>query len=188
MGAILVPGRRTVASALRVMGLEQGAQFSNYHRVLNRNIWSSRWLSRRLFRLLVDPFVPSGDPVVTGLDDTIERRWGGRSKHVASIETRSVLRTVTSLRRAAALALAHAAARDSLGRAVLGTPVLTVLAPSERYWQQHQSGKRQHKKLTDWGQAGPDPSGALAAAPADRRRWRHQLSPPSICSMTCGRG
>jgi hypothetical protein len=38
MGAILVPGRRTVASALRVMGLEQVAQFSNYHRVLNRNI------------------------------------------------------------------------------------------------------------------------------------------------------
>ena len=28
MGAILVPGRRTVASALRVMGLEQVAQFS----------------------------------------------------------------------------------------------------------------------------------------------------------------
>jgi DDE superfamily endonuclease len=72
------------------MGLEQGAQFSNYHRVLNRNIWSSRWLSRHLFRLLVDTFVPSGDPVVIGLDDTIERRWGGRSKHVASIETRSV--------------------------------------------------------------------------------------------------
>jgi hypothetical protein len=72
------------------MGLEQGAQFSNYHRVLNRNIWSSRWLSRHLFRLLVDTFVPSGDPVVIGLDDTIERRWGGRSKHAASIETRSV--------------------------------------------------------------------------------------------------
>jgi hypothetical protein len=30
-------------------------------------------------------------------------------------------------------------------------PFLTVLAPSERYWQKHQSGKRQHKKLTDWG-------------------------------------
>ena len=36
-GAILVPGRRTVASILRVMGLDQVAHFSNYHRVLNRN-------------------------------------------------------------------------------------------------------------------------------------------------------
>jgi hypothetical protein len=80
MGTILVPGRRTVASALRVMGLEQVAQFSNYHRVLNRNIWSSRWLSRRLFRLLVDTFVRNGDPVVVGLDDTIERRWRARIK------------------------------------------------------------------------------------------------------------
>ena len=43
-GAILVPSRRTVASILRVMGLDQGRSFSNYHRVLNRNIWSSRWL------------------------------------------------------------------------------------------------------------------------------------------------
>jgi hypothetical protein len=30
-------------------------------------------------------------------------------------------------------------------------PFLTVLAPSERYWQKHKPGQRQHKKLTDWG-------------------------------------
>jgi hypothetical protein len=29
-------------------------------------------------------------------------------------------------------------------------PFLTVLAPSERYWQEHKPGQRQHKKLTDW--------------------------------------
>jgi hypothetical protein len=37
-------------------------------------------LSRRLFRLLVDTFVRNGDPVVVGLNDTIERRWGARIK------------------------------------------------------------------------------------------------------------
>jgi hypothetical protein len=79
-GAILVPGRRTIAAALRVMGLEQVAHFSNYHRVLNRNMWSGRWLSRRLLRQLVDTFVPGDEPVVIGLDDTIERRWGARIK------------------------------------------------------------------------------------------------------------
>ena len=36
MGAILAPGKRTVTSALRVMGLSQDAQFQNYHRVLIR--------------------------------------------------------------------------------------------------------------------------------------------------------
>src|SRR4051812_28228676 len=58
MGAILVPGRRTVASALRVMGRGHVRHFSNYHRVLNRNAWSTRWLSRRLLVQLVDTFVP----------------------------------------------------------------------------------------------------------------------------------
>ena len=34
--AILAPGKRTVTSALRVMGLSQERQFENFHRVLNR--------------------------------------------------------------------------------------------------------------------------------------------------------
>jgi hypothetical protein len=41
VGSILTPGRRTVAAALRMVGLEQTADFTNYHRVLNRNRWSS---------------------------------------------------------------------------------------------------------------------------------------------------
>ena len=33
-GSLLAPGRRTVTAALRVMGLDQGAGFAVYHRVL----------------------------------------------------------------------------------------------------------------------------------------------------------
>jgi DDE superfamily endonuclease len=80
MGAILVPGRRTVASALRVTGLDQTPHFTNHHRVLNRNCWSARWLSRCLLGLLVAAFVPADQPVVIGLDDTIERRRGAKIK------------------------------------------------------------------------------------------------------------
>jgi hypothetical protein len=79
VGAILTPGRRTVATALRVIGLDQDPHFTNYHRVLNRNQWSSRCVARCLFRLLINTFVPTG-PVVVGLDDTIERRWGRKIK------------------------------------------------------------------------------------------------------------
>ena len=78
-GAILSPGRRTVAAALRVVGLDQEAGFTNYHRVLNRNSWSSRRVAGRLLRLLVSAFVPHG-PVIIGLDDTLERRWGSKIK------------------------------------------------------------------------------------------------------------
>src|SRR5512135_1458964 len=35
IGAILATGKRTVTSALRIMGLSHEAHFTNYHRVLN---------------------------------------------------------------------------------------------------------------------------------------------------------
>src|SRR6478672_13890436 len=74
VGAILAPGKRTVTAALRVMGLSNEAQFQNYHRVLNRDRWSSRALSRILLGLLVRAFVPPDAPVVLGLDEHLERR------------------------------------------------------------------------------------------------------------------
>jgi DDE superfamily endonuclease len=40
IGAILAPGRRTVSSALRAMGLNQEERFQRYHRVLYRARWS----------------------------------------------------------------------------------------------------------------------------------------------------
>ena len=42
IAAVLSPGCRTVAAALRVTGLDQDPHFTNYHRVLNRSRWSSR--------------------------------------------------------------------------------------------------------------------------------------------------
>ena len=79
LGAILVPGRRTVTAVLRIMGLSDERQFQTYHRVLNRAAWSSWALSRTLLMLLVKTFVPKG-PIVCGLDDTIERRRGAKIK------------------------------------------------------------------------------------------------------------
>jgi hypothetical protein len=75
-GAILAPGKRTVASAaLRAMGLEEERCFCRYHRVLSRATWSSREASRLLLGLLVEAFVPEG-PLVLGVDETLERRRG----------------------------------------------------------------------------------------------------------------
>jgi hypothetical protein len=74
-GAILAPGKRTVASALRAVGLQQERRFCRYHRVLSRGAWSSRQASRVLLGLLVETFVPEG-PLVVGIDETLERRRG----------------------------------------------------------------------------------------------------------------
>jgi hypothetical protein len=74
-GAILAPGKRTVIAALRVMGLGQTEHFQRYHHLLNRTVWSGREASRVLLGLLVRTFVPDG-PLVIGVEETLERRWG----------------------------------------------------------------------------------------------------------------
>jgi hypothetical protein len=73
MGAILAPGARTVSSALRAMGLDHEKRFHRHHRVLSRASWSSREVSRVLLGLLVEAFVSEGDPLVVGIDETLER-------------------------------------------------------------------------------------------------------------------
>jgi len=97
VGAILAPGRRTVSCALRAMGLDQEKRFHRYHRVLSRASWSSREVSRILLGLLVEAFVPKGGPLLVGIDETLERRYGRkiRAKGVY-IGTRYVPPTKTS--------------------------------------------------------------------------------------------
>src|SRR3954462_5904665 len=73
-GAILAPGKRTVASALRAVGLQEERRFCRYHRVLRRAACSSLEASRVLLGLLVEAFVPEGGPLVVGIDETLERR------------------------------------------------------------------------------------------------------------------
>lgn len=75
-GAILAPGKRTVASALRAVGLEDERRFCRYHRVLSRAVCSSKEASRILLGLLIKAFVAEGAPLVVGVDETLERRKG----------------------------------------------------------------------------------------------------------------
>src|SRR6266498_1138254 len=148
VGAILAPGQRTVAAILRVMGQSEERQYQNYHRVLNRAHWSSRAVSRILLWVLARVFVGAAGPVVVGLDDTIERRWG------AKIAARGIYRDpvrsskghfvkASGLRWISVQVLA----RIPWAERVWGLPFLTVLAPSERYATEQQ---RRHKTLSDW--------------------------------------
>jgi hypothetical protein len=153
-GAVLAPGKRTVTQALRVMGLADQPGFGRYHEVLNRARWASehasegaRDVARRLLLHLLAVLSPTGE-VVVGIDDTIERRWGGkikargiyrdavRSSHGHFVKT-SGLRWLSL---AVMLPVPFAGRHWAL-------PFLTVLAPSAR-WSEAQ-GKR-HKALTDW--------------------------------------
>ncbi len=148
IGAILAPGKRTVTATLRVMGLAQEAQFQNYHRVLNRDCWSSHHLSRILLRLLVRTFVPADTPIVLGLDDHIERRRGEKiaAKGIYRDPVRSsksFFVKTSGLRWVSMMLLAQI----PWAKRVWALPFLTVLAPSERY---HQERGMRHKALTQW--------------------------------------
>jgi DDE superfamily endonuclease len=147
LGAILAPGQRTVTAVLRVMGLSMEKHFQNYHRVLNRAVWSSREASRLLLHMLLRAFAVFG-PVVFGLDDTIERRRGARIKAKGIYRdpvrsSHSHLVKASGLRWLSLMLLAAV----PWAKRVWALPFLTVLAPSEHYYQER---KRVHKKLTDW--------------------------------------
>jgi hypothetical protein len=147
-GAILTPGRRTVSSALRAMGLDQEERFHRYHRVLSRASWSSREASRVLLRLLVEAFVPEGGPLVVGIDETLERRWGKKiaAKGVYRDPVRSTHENFvksSGLRWVCVMLLVEIPWTTR----VWALPFLSALAPSERYAAKR--GKR-HKKITDW--------------------------------------
>ena len=71
MGAILTPGRRTVSSALRAMGLDRHKRFHRYHRVLSHASWSSLKASRVLLGLLIEAFVAEEGPLLVGIDETL---------------------------------------------------------------------------------------------------------------------
>jgi hypothetical protein len=75
-GAILTPGRRPIAAALRVQGLEEAGNFGKYHRVLNQAPWSALVMSQLLLSLLIRAFVPGGQPLLVLIDETLERRQG----------------------------------------------------------------------------------------------------------------
>src|SRR5215204_6147171 len=145
-GVVLAPGRRTVTAALRVMGLDQGAGFAVYHRVLSLGRWSSRAVAHRLLLLLVAALVPAG-PVVIGLDDTIERRWGAKIK-ARGIYRDPVRSSHGHFVKASGLRWLCVMLLAPIPWAGCVLPFLTILAPSERYAQ---SRGRRHKTLTDWG-------------------------------------
>lgn len=147
IGTILTPGCRTVAAALRAMGLAQEKHFQNYHRVLNRAVWSSRRASRTLLRLLVQTFVPSG-PLVMGIDETLERRRGDKiaAKGIYRDSVRSSHGFFVKSSGLRWVSLMLLAPISWAGR-VWALPFLTVLAPSERY---HQERGKRHKTLAVW--------------------------------------
>jgi hypothetical protein len=148
IGAILAPGERTAAAIVRVMGFSNEKQFQNDHRVLNRATWSSRELSHLLLLLLVRLFVPGTEPLVMGIDETIERRRGRKisARGVDRDPVRSSKQCFVKTNGLRWVCLMLLAPIPWACR-VWALPFLSVLAPSER---SHEERHRRHQTISDW--------------------------------------
>jgi hypothetical protein len=138
IGTILTPGKRVVTEALRVMGLSRSRQFAQYHQVLNRAAWSPLSLAQTLLKLLVSTFAASGQGLVFGIDATIERRWGrkiaARGIYRDGVRSSDSHFVKTSGLRWISLMLLTPI---PWAQRLWALPVMTVLSPSERYYQEH---------------------------------------------------
>jgi hypothetical protein len=150
IGTILAPGKRTVTAALRVIGLKDEKHYARYHHILNRAAWSPLSVAKCLLILLIKAFCPEDKPLVVGIDETIERRWGAKiaargiyRDPVRSSESHFV--KASGLRWISLMLLA----RIPWAERVWALPFMTVLAPSERYYETH---GRKPKTLTERAQ------------------------------------
>ena len=147
-GTILATGKRTVTQALRATGRSDDKGFALFHHLLNRAVWSPLQAARKLLLMLLEFLDDGKQPLVFGLDETIERRWGPK------IEARGIYRDparsssshfvkASGLRWITLMWLT----RIPWASCIWALPFLTILAPSERYYE---SKIGCHKKLTDW--------------------------------------
>jgi hypothetical protein len=146
LGAIVAPSARTVTAALRVMGLATERRFTNYHRVLNRAMWSARQGSQVLLGLLITLLVPPGATIVLGADDTVERRSGRKISakgcyRDAVRSSKGHIICCFGLKWVSMMLLVPV----PWSRRVWALPFLTTLArPADKH------GRRRHKTSIDW--------------------------------------
>lgn len=146
VGAILAPGKRTVSSCLRVMGLAWEAHVTNSHRVLTRAHWSTLQAAKILLGVIVTVFIPAGATTVLGADDTVERRRGRKiqAKGCYRDAVRSSRKHVVKcfgLKWGAMMVLVPV----PWAQRVWALPFLTVWC-----WPPRKAGKRRHKTSVDW--------------------------------------
>ena len=150
MGAILSPGKRTVSSALNILGIGQHGDFAVYHQVLNRARWSPLQLSRALLLLVAGRLGSSSEPLVFGIDETVERRWGrkiaAKGRYRDPVRSRDDQVVMTPGLQWVSLMLLT---RIGWAGRHWALPFLTALVVSARY--DRRKGRR-HKTVTDYAQ------------------------------------
>jgi hypothetical protein len=151
-GALLCLNRRTVCAALRAVDGAADKGFSRFHRFLSRGAWSGLQGSKILLDLLLKAFVADDQPVVVGVDDTIERRRGSkiRDKGIYRDPVRSSRGFFVKVEGLRWLSF-QVLARPGFAKRTWGLPFLTVLCRSQRADAKRQRPHRTVPEKAAWG-------------------------------------
>ena len=125
-----------------------GTIFARRHHVLSRAVWQPLQLGRTLLWLLLQHLDQADGPLVFGIDETLERRRGGRimDKGIYRDGSRSSGSYFVKASGLRWISLMWLTTIPWASR-IWALPFLTVLAPSERYYRKR---GRTPKKLTHW--------------------------------------
>jgi hypothetical protein len=147
IGTILCRGKRTVCSALRIMGLECETSFAKYHHVLNRVNWSLLSASLILLNLILN-ITGRDNPLVLFVDETLERRKGPKIKAKGYYRdaVRSSQRILVKSSGLKWLTLATSW-RFPFSTRFFALPFMTVLQPSKK---SDDRKKKRHKTTMHW--------------------------------------
>lgn len=146
-GTLLCVGKRTVCSALRMMGFAHESGFSKYHHLLNRTEWSLLKAAKILFFMLLK-LVPGNNPLVIFVDETLERRKGKKIKPKGYYRdaVRSSQSRVVKTMGLKWSVMAFSVKLPFMIR-TLALPFLSTLEPSKKY---DAAKKRRHKTSLKW--------------------------------------
>lgn len=147
VGTILCRGKRTVCAALRVMGLNHNPNFSKYHHVLNRVVWSPLQGSKILLNILLK-LMGKDKPLVMFIDETLERRKGPKIKargyYRDAVRSSKGVVVKTSGLKWLTLAISW---KFPFSARYFALPFMTTLEPSKKSTR---AAKKRHKTTLQW--------------------------------------
>lgn len=76
IGWALTVGKHTVSQVILTMRLHESRHFATIYRFLGKGRWETDWVSRCLFRILVETLIAEGVEVQAVVDDTLNKHCG----------------------------------------------------------------------------------------------------------------
>lgn len=76
VGWVLTVGKHTVSQVILTMRLHESRHFATIYRFLGKGQWNTDWVSRCLFRILVETLIAEGFEVLAVVDDTLNKHCG----------------------------------------------------------------------------------------------------------------